>query len=122
MGGLHTVIFLSFVLALGFLLVILSCALWGNWMPIWSTVAFVLAPMPNVVFGGLAGADSFSDFNNAYIDFGNFVTGMLIMTGIALPLLLSHNDVISSAAALLSLAGGALVYGTSASRKKKKKN
>jgi hypothetical protein len=28
------VILLSFVLAIGFLLVILSCALWGNWLPI----------------------------------------------------------------------------------------
>lgn len=68
------VIFLSFALALGFLLVILSCALWSNWMPFWSStciyyffsyaaVAFVLAPAPNALFGGLAGADSFSDFN-----------------------------------------------------------
>jgi hypothetical protein len=28
------VILLAFVLAMGFLLVILSCALWGNWLPI----------------------------------------------------------------------------------------
>ncbi|WFD40022.1 Vacuolar protein sorting-associated protein 55 [Malassezia japonica] len=111
-GGIHTVIFLSFALALGFLLVILSCALWSNWMPFWSTVAFVLAPAPNALFGGLAGADSFSDFNNAYIDFGNFLTGMLLMTGVALPIMLAHTDIIAPAAAGLSLAGGTLVYGT----------
>mgnify|MGYP007085073317 FL=1 len=28
-----------------------------------TAVAFVLAPAPNALFGGLAGADSFSDFN-----------------------------------------------------------
>lgn len=28
------VILLSFVLAVGFLLIILSCALWGNWLPL----------------------------------------------------------------------------------------
>ena len=28
------VILLSFVLALGFLLIILSCALWANWLPL----------------------------------------------------------------------------------------
>lgn len=28
------VIFLAFVLAAGFLLVILSCALWANWLPL----------------------------------------------------------------------------------------
>jgi len=57
------VIFLSFALALGFLLVILSCALWKNWMPFWSALAFAMAPAPNALFGGLAGADSFSDLN-----------------------------------------------------------
>lgn len=29
----------------------------------YAAVAFVLAPAPNALFGGLAGADSFSDFN-----------------------------------------------------------
>lgn len=32
--NIPAVILLAFVLALGFLLVILSCALWGNWLPI----------------------------------------------------------------------------------------
>lgn len=31
---IQAVIFLSFVLAAGFLLVILSCALWNNWLPL----------------------------------------------------------------------------------------
>lgn len=31
---LTAVILLSFVLALGFLLIILSCALWANWLPL----------------------------------------------------------------------------------------
>ena len=31
---LAAVILLSFVLAVGFLLVILSCALWANWLPL----------------------------------------------------------------------------------------
>jgi hypothetical protein len=31
---LPAVILLSFVLALGFLLIILSCALWANWLPL----------------------------------------------------------------------------------------
>ena len=31
---LPAVILLSFVLAVGFLLVILSCALWANWLPL----------------------------------------------------------------------------------------
>lgn len=31
---LIAVILLSFVLAVGFLLIILSCALWSNWLPL----------------------------------------------------------------------------------------
>lgn len=61
--GIQTVIFLSFALALGFLLVILSCAIWSNWMPFWSALSFALAPMPDAFFGSLAGADSFSDYH-----------------------------------------------------------
>ena len=34
MLGTPAVILLSFVLAAGFLLVILSCALWANWLPL----------------------------------------------------------------------------------------
>ncbi|KAI3626911.1 VPS55 [Malassezia furfur] len=79
-----------------------------------TAVAFVLAPAPNALFGGLAGADSFSDFNNAYIDFGNFLTGALVTTGIAVPVLLAHTGIITIAAAGMSLAGGLLIYGTSA--------
>jgi len=33
-GGVLAVIFLSFMLAVGFLLIILSCALWSNWLPL----------------------------------------------------------------------------------------
>lgn len=112
-NGIHTVIFLSFALALGFLLVILSCALWSNWMPFWSALSFALAPTPNAFFGGLAGADSFSDYHNAYLDFGYFLTGILLMTGIALPMVLAHTGIVTGAAAIMSLLGGALVYGTS---------
>ncbi|SHO77552.1 Similar to S.cerevisiae protein VPS55 (Late endosomal protein involved in late endosome to vacuole transport) [Malassezia sympodialis ATCC 42132] len=111
-SGLHTVIFLSFALALGFLLVILSCALWKNWMPFWSALSFAMAPAPNALFGSLAGADSFSDLNSAYLDMGHFLTGVLLMTGAALPLLLAHTGIITTTAAVLSLSGGLIVYGT----------
>jgi Vacuolar protein sorting 55 len=33
-GSMLAVIFLSFMLAVGFLLIILSCALWNNWLPL----------------------------------------------------------------------------------------
>lgn len=54
------IILLSFVLAIGFLLVILSCALFNNWLPILVALTFVLAPLPNALASWCAGADDFS--------------------------------------------------------------
>ncbi|BEI84278.1 hypothetical protein CcaverHIS002_0408820 [Cutaneotrichosporon cavernicola] len=90
-AGLKTVIFLSFVLAAGFLLVILSCALWNNWLPL--LVAFTF-------------------YNSAYVDFGRFLTGVLVATGFCLPIILEHSDLIQPGACWMSIAGGLLVYGT----------
>lgn len=36
MLGFTAIILLSFVLAISFLLVILSCALWNNWLPLFT--------------------------------------------------------------------------------------
>ncbi|KAI9633774.1 vacuolar protein sorting 55 [Dioszegia hungarica] len=106
------VILLAFVLAAGFLLVILSCALWANWLPLFVALTFILAPVPNAICARRAGMDDFSEGNSAYIDFGRFVTGMLVTTGLSLPLLLAHSELIQPAACWMSIAGGGLVYGT----------
>ncbi|KAK1922196.1 vacuolar protein sorting 55 [Papiliotrema laurentii] len=112
-AGLKTVILLSFVLAIGFLLVILSCALWGNWLPILVALTFVLAPLPNSICSRMSRADDLSsEYNSAYVDFGRFLTGMLVTTGLSLPLLLAHAALIQPAACWMSIAGGGLVYGT----------
>ncbi|GFZ51003.1 hypothetical protein JCM24511_08761 [Saitozyma sp. JCM 24511] len=110
---LPAVILLSFVLALGFLLIILSCALWANWLPLLVALTFVLAPVPNSICYRCARADELSpEYNSAYIDFGRFLTGMLVTTGLSLPLLLAHSALIQPAACWMSIAGGGLVYGT----------
>ncbi|OBZ75572.1 Vacuolar protein sorting-associated protein 55 [Grifola frondosa] len=58
-AGIKTVILLAFVLAVGFLLVILSCALWSNWLPLLVALTFVIAPLPNALFSH-CGGDEFS--------------------------------------------------------------
>ncbi|KAH9180693.1 vacuolar protein sorting 55 [Lactarius sanguifluus] len=83
-AGLKTVILLSFVLAVGFLMIILSCALWSNWLPL------LVAP----------------------IDLGRFITAFIVVTGFSLPLVLAHSEIITSGASVMSLIGGGLVYGT----------
>lgn len=50
--------------------------------------------------------------HSAYTDFGHFLTGSLVVTGFAMPLIFQHAQIIEPAACWMSIAGGSLVYGT----------
>lgn len=113
MAGLKTIIALSFVLAIGFLLVILSSAVYKNYFPLLVVGTYVLAPLPNWICGQCANPDDFVESaGSAIIDFGRFCTGFLVVMGIALPALLAHCDIITSQAMVMSIVGGLLIYGT----------
>ncbi|GAA6043146.1 hypothetical protein JCM8097_004341 [Rhodosporidiobolus ruineniae] len=112
-AGLKTIIFLSFVLAVSFLLVILSCALYSNWLPLLTAVIFALAPLPNFLCSRCTGADTFSDeYSSGPLDFGHFLTSIFLVSGVALPYVLAHAGVIAGTAAWMSALGGAVGYGT----------
>ena len=74
----------SQVLAIGFLLVILSSALWQNYLPLLVVATYVIAPLPNWICSRCSNPDDFMDSGNsgAVIDFGRFVTGFLVVMGI----------------------------------------
>ncbi|KAL2217119.1 vacuolar protein sorting 55 superfamily [Thermoascus aurantiacus ATCC 26904] len=113
MAGLKTIIALSFVLAIGFLLVILSSALWHNFLPLLVVATYVIAPLPNWICGRCANPDDFMESaGNAVIDFGRFLTGFLVVMGIALPAVLAHSGAIEVPAMIMSVLGGLLIYGT----------
>ncbi|KIX10589.1 uncharacterized protein Z518_01673 [Rhinocladiella mackenziei CBS 650.93] len=112
-AGLKTIIALSFVLAIGFLLVILSAALFHNFLTLLVVATYVLAPVPNWVAGRCANPDDFIETNSsAWVDLGRFVTGFLVVMGIALPVLLAHCALIQVPAMVMSIIGGLLIYGT----------
>ncbi|EON96663.1 putative vacuolar protein sorting 55 superfamily protein [Phaeoacremonium minimum UCRPA7] len=112
-AGLKTIIALSFVLAVGFLLVILSCALWKVYYPLLVVATYVLAPLPNWICGRCANPDDFVESSgSAIVDFGRFCTGFLVVMGIALPVVLAHSNLIEIGAMVMSIAGGLLIYGT----------
>ncbi|KAJ0387067.1 hypothetical protein COL922a_003028 [Colletotrichum nupharicola] len=111
--GLKTIIALSFVLAVGFLLVILSCALWKVYYPLLVVATYVLAPIPNWVCSRCANPDDFVESSGAAVlDLGRFCTGFLVVMGIALPIVLAHSDLIQIEAMFMSIIGGLLIYGT----------
>lgn len=71
------------VLAIGFLLVILSSALWHNFLPLIVVATYVVAPLPNWICARCANPDDFMESaGNAVIDFGRFLTGFLVLMGI----------------------------------------
>ncbi|KAH8106970.1 vacuolar protein sorting 55 protein [Cristinia sonorae] len=112
-AGIKTVILLSFVLAVGFLMIILSCALWSNWLPLLVALTFVLAPLPNAIFAHCGGDDFSADYEGSGpVDLGRFITSTVVVTGFALPLVLAHSEIIKPGACGMSIVGGALVYGT----------
>lgn len=141
-AGLKTIIALSFVLAVGFLLVILSCAIYHNYHPLLVVATYVIAPIPNWICGRCANPDDFVESSGAAVlDLGRFFTGFFVLMGMgmspsfslvflrflaafffvclnhlltftALPLVLAHSGLIQIEAMIMSVAGGLLIYGT----------
>ncbi|KAK3945037.1 vacuolar protein sorting 55 [Diplogelasinospora grovesii] len=112
-AGLKTIIALSFVLAVGFLLVILSCALFHAYYPLLVVATYVIAPIPNWICSHCANPDDFVESSGAAVlDLGRFCTGFLVVMGIALPVILAHAQIIQVPAMIMSVVGGLLIYGT----------
>ncbi|PIA16424.1 vacuolar protein sorting 55 [Coemansia reversa NRRL 1564] len=111
-AGVKRIVVLSMCLAAGFLLSILSCALYGNWWPLVVVFTYALAPVPNAVFGHYVSSDPLADVSSSVADFGRFLTAVLVVSGLGLPLVLAHTGIISSVAMVMSVTGGVLVYGT----------
>ncbi|KAJ2758371.1 Vacuolar protein sorting-associated protein 55, partial [Coemansia sp. BCRC 34490] len=84
-AGVKTIVALSVCLAAGFLLSILSCALYGNWWPLVVVFTYAVAPLPNAVFGRFVSSDPLADVSSAVADFGRFVTAILVVSGLGLP-------------------------------------
>lgn len=119
MNPLNKIIFLLAFLALGFLLILLSCALFNNWQPLWVIGIFLVAPLPNIVAQLVEShRDDFLTFSNdhgnapsALLECCKHATGFLIVSGIALPLTLYHARAIELGATVMSIVGGLVVYG-----------
>ena len=62
---------------------ILSAALWHNYLTLLVVATYILAPLPNFICGRCSNPDDFMESSgNAVIDFGRFGTGFLVVMGI----------------------------------------
>lgn len=118
MNPLNKIIFLSAFLAFGFLLILLSCALYNNWLPLWVIVIYLLAPLPNIVSASIENnRDDFLTFSNdnsnnptTLEEAAKFITGFMILSGIFLPITFYHTGLILGRSMLMSITGGLIVY------------
>ncbi|PRT53730.1 Vacuolar protein sorting-associated protein 55 [Wickerhamiella sorbophila] len=97
-------------MTLGFVLIVLSGALYENWLTLIVVAMFLLAPLPNSLCGHTTSDDFMSDAPDLLADFGRFLTGFFLMSGVALPVVFAHVGLINTNAMLMSLAGGGIVY------------
>lgn len=116
---LSKIIALSGMLALGFLLVVLATALYGSWMPIIDGFIFAFAHIPYLLTNTTIGDDfqtGFADIDDTSrhsgADFGGWVSSFILTSGIALPIVLSRSQLLSSMASTLTVVGGLCIYVT----------
>lgn len=118
MNPLNKIIFLSAFLALGFLLILLSCALYNNYHPLWVIFMFLVAPLPNILERLVEGArDDFLSFNGSnkastgpFAEFCKIATSFFLVSGVALPIMFYHNAIVELGAMVMSILGGVIVY------------
>ncbi|KAG4304886.1 hypothetical protein PORY_001561, partial [Pneumocystis oryctolagi] len=104
----------NFILSIGFLSSILSCALFSNWFPFFTIIIYTFAPLPNIICNRISDTNDFINdaFGGSIKDIGRFITGILVTSGIALPIILEHIHLITRYATILSISGGLLIYTT----------
>ena len=70
-------------MAIGFLLVILSSALFESYLTLLVVATYVIAPLPNWICGKAQAHDDFMDNgSSSIVELGRFLTGFLVVMGI----------------------------------------
>eukprot|EP01102_Stenamoeba_stenopodia_P005466 TRINITY_DN1614_c0_g1_i1.p1 TRINITY_DN1614_c0_g1~~TRINITY_DN1614_c0_g1_i1.p1 ORF type:complete len:135 (+),score=22.94 TRINITY_DN1614_c0_g1_i1:107-511(+) len=109
------IIGLACLLASGIVMNFLACSLHTlqtTWWPMFSVVFYILAPLPNLFVGKNEDNDPFATAPSSIKHIAMFLTGGFIVSGLALPLVLGHAQVIGTPAMSLALVGGVTVYGS----------
>ncbi|ORX55371.1 vacuolar protein sorting 55 [Piromyces finnis] len=115
-SGVTGLIGLAALLSVGVLLVILSCTNLNDskFLPLLVILTYFIAPIPNFIAkklsGGSKGEFEEDDEVSSTREYGYFITGILFVTGIAIPLVLLHSDMINLLSTILSLIGGLMIF------------
>eukprot|EP00052_Salpingoeca_macrocollata_P001025 m.23406 g.23406 ORF g.23406 m.23406 type:complete len:131 (-) comp11043_c0_seq1:58-450(-) len=110
MGEFKGICLLSFMATMGFLLVVLGCALpqYDNWNPLFVIFTYVLTPLPIMI--AKRRGDGFGDEASVALEVALFMTAALVLSGFGIPLVLWHHGNIEGGAAGLTIAGNAVIF------------
>jgi hypothetical protein len=73
-------------------------------------LTFVLAPLPNTIFSQCGGDEFSASYEGSGpVDLGRFITSIIVVTGFAFPVVLTHSEVITPGACAMSIVGGGYV-------------
>ncbi|XP_059168568.1 leptin receptor gene-related protein-like [Physella acuta] len=99
---------LAFACALGVTFLVLGCALYESWWPMFVLVFYFLSPLPTLVARRLSsGYDSSS---SACIELSIFFTTGIVVSAIGLPVILARAEVIKLGACALVVSGNVVVF------------
>lgn len=117
MGTLGGIVGMSFLAAIGILLVVLGCALpefkteKGSWYAMFNLFFYVLAPIPALIMRRL-GSD-FSNFggsSNLVVEISLFFTAGIIVSAFGLPIVLARAHIIKYGAMGLVMVGNFFIF------------
>lgn len=73
----------------------------------------MLAPLPNALFSHCGSDDLNYGEGSGPIDLGRFITSIIVVSGVALPIILAHSEIINPKACVMSIVGGGyVIYGS----------
>jgi len=101
------IIGLSFVAAVGVLIEVIASVFFGGWWLIFVVMAFGLIPLPNFCCKRIGG-DPLAT-GKAFSDWGNFLTGVLVVAGLGVPIILAHVQIIRVEGLITAICGGIVV-------------
>lgn len=110
MKSIQSIISLSGLLALGFLLVVLAIALYGTWLPLWLSVCFAIAPLPLLGPEGTSSDSLFDEPHGANQQPGQFLGWFLVVTALVQPVVFWHAGRMAWGALVLSQCGGSAIF------------
>ncbi|XP_065657318.1 leptin receptor gene-related protein isoform X2 [Hydra vulgaris] len=117
MGTLGAIIGMSFLCAIGILLLVLGCSLdefktkKGSWWIMFNLFFYVLVPIPALIVRRL-GADfsSFSGSSNLVVELALFFTSGIVVSAFGLPVVLARAHIIKYGAMGLVMTGNLFIF------------